>query len=192
MDKGFVLPFIVRPGKDALPCLLRSSDDRRDAHKFGVGATLLVNYSACPVGPYDELLVAAPFAHGAGAKEWLPSLRLPQIYVSTEASLRNGRRNWGIRKELADFNWTTVKGWIYSTTHLKVTDRLTGDLLLDASFLTLNLPFPVHLGLIDWLLPSIVERRIDEEGKKLSDSEWWRTKLGGFGIISHLVHKWAR
>jgi hypothetical protein len=181
VDTGIVLPFLVRPGKSDLSRLLVSSDDRRDAHNYGLGLTLLVNYSACPVGGYDELLVTLPFDNGTGAKEL--TMRIPQIYVSTENSLRNGRRNWGIRKELADFKWTVVKGWLYATTTVKISDRLTGDTLLEASFLTPNLPFPVHIGLLGWLIPSIVERRIDEDGRPSEGSEWWRTRLGGFGIL---------
>ncbi|KEF34273.1 hypothetical protein RDMS_07670 [Deinococcus sp. RL] len=64
------------------------------------GVLMLVRYAASPVGPYDELLWAAPSRTPAG---WRPQVR--SIVVSTRESVVWGRRNWGIPKRLARFAW---------------------------------------------------------------------------------------
>lgn len=68
----------------------------------GPALVALVRYLDSPVGPYDELLFMPLYGvQIAGA--WCTSFT--KIYVSTEASVRNGRRNWGIPKERARFEW---------------------------------------------------------------------------------------
>ncbi|MPY66880.1 hypothetical protein F8S09_09285 [Deinococcus sp. SDU3-2] len=62
---------------------------------------MLVRYVASPVGPYDELLWAELTRTPAG---WRPQVRA--IVVSTRESVVWGRRNWGIPKHLARFDWT--------------------------------------------------------------------------------------
>ncbi|MFB9995321.1 hypothetical protein ACFFLM_25575 [Deinococcus oregonensis] len=66
-----------------------------------LGALMLLRYADSPVGPYDELLWATlPNPSPAG-----PRLQVQRIVVSSEASVRWGRRNWGIPKGLARFEW---------------------------------------------------------------------------------------
>lgn len=57
------------------------------------GLVMLVDYDESPVGAYRELLFLAGFRIS----------RITRIYVSTEESALNGRLNWGIPKEVADF-----------------------------------------------------------------------------------------
>jgi hypothetical protein len=57
------------------------------------GLVMLVDYDDSPIGPYRELLFLAGFRIS----------RITKIYVSTEESADNGRHNWGIPKEVADF-----------------------------------------------------------------------------------------
>lgn len=95
--------------------------------KDGLGMVMIISYSDSNVGPYDELLFAIPCKNPSINNELLPSYRIPVIYVSTEASVRNGRKNWGIRKELANFNWKHTNGILHQITSLVVTDRLTGN-----------------------------------------------------------------
>ncbi|WP_245872755.1 hypothetical protein [Deinococcus planocerae] len=71
-----------------------------------LGALMLVRYASSPVGPYDELLwVEAPVASPAGPR---PQVR--SIVVSTRASVAGGRRNWGIPKRPAGFEWEGEPG----------------------------------------------------------------------------------
>ena len=76
-----------------LPEALRSELDGR------LGLVMLVDYDESPVGPYWELL----FLSGPFQWEGRRSFSISRIYVSTEASAVNGRENWGIPKEVADF-----------------------------------------------------------------------------------------
>lgn len=60
---------------------------------------MLVDYEASDVGPYRELLFIPGFSHYRRCRY----LTITEIYVSTRSSVVNGRRNWGIPKELASF-----------------------------------------------------------------------------------------
>jgi hypothetical protein len=93
----------------------------------GLGMAMIISYKNSNAGPYDELLFATPCQSPRVPGELLPTYRIPVIYVSTEESVRNGRRNWGIRKELANFTWRHTTGFLYRKTALTVTDRLSGN-----------------------------------------------------------------
>lgn len=66
----------------------------------GLGAVMLVNYTASGVGPYREALFIPGQFQIDGRRRYV----ITRIYVSSEASLDSGRANWGIPKELADFS----------------------------------------------------------------------------------------
>jgi hypothetical protein len=70
----------------------------------GFGYVMLVNYKESPVGPYKELL----FIPGKFQKNRLQSIT--RIYVDSESSTQNGRKNWGIPKETLPFTWESKKG----------------------------------------------------------------------------------
>ncbi len=65
----------------------------------GLAAAMLVDYAQSGVGPYRELLfIPGRFALGGRSAH-----SISKIYVSTQASVASGRANWGIPKELAQF-----------------------------------------------------------------------------------------
>lgn len=66
---------------------------------FRRGALAFIRYTESNVGPYDELLWLEPFQKGPAGR----AHRVAPIYVSSEASARSGRSNWGLPKELAEF-----------------------------------------------------------------------------------------
>ena len=67
--------------------------------KNRISVVLFVDYDRTEVGPYRELLVTpASFAHAQGT---YPSIT--RIYVSSYESVVNGRINWGIPKDRAEF-----------------------------------------------------------------------------------------
>lgn len=68
-----------------------------------IGTVMLVDYATSPVGPYQELL----FIPGLFRFGDTTSFSISKIYVSTTDSVWNGRRNWGIPKELADFSFVS-------------------------------------------------------------------------------------
>jgi hypothetical protein len=82
LDNGFVPP------------------DLRDSFVGGIGSVMLVDYHASNVGPYRELLFI-PGQFQIGSKRYYA---ITKIYVSTLISVDNGRANWAIPKELADFD----------------------------------------------------------------------------------------
>jgi hypothetical protein len=66
----------------------------------GPAVLMFVDYSSSPAGPYRELLfMPGRFTLPGGRKAW----SVTRIYVSTWDSVVNGRRNWGIPKDLARF-----------------------------------------------------------------------------------------
>jgi hypothetical protein len=67
--------------------------------KSATSIVMLVDYQKADCGPYSELLVVpASFAYDQGT-----NFSITRIFVSTYESAVNGRRNWGIPKDRADF-----------------------------------------------------------------------------------------
>ncbi|MDC3960441.1 acetoacetate decarboxylase family protein [Polyangium jinanense] len=70
------------------------------------GALMFVDYATSDVGPYRELLfIPCRFRIGGGLF-W----SITKIYVSSWDSVVNGRQNWGIPKDRADFEVTREAG----------------------------------------------------------------------------------
>ena len=63
------------------------------------GAMMFVDYAHSPVGPYRELL----FIPGSVLFGRRRCQTISRIFVSTMESVVNGRRNWGIPKDLCQF-----------------------------------------------------------------------------------------
>jgi hypothetical protein len=69
-----------------------------------VGSVMLVDYYTSNVGAYQELLFIPSMFDFSGKK----AFHISKIYVSTADSVHNGIENWGIPKELADFEIDTI------------------------------------------------------------------------------------
>jgi hypothetical protein len=181
VEDSWVCPFWFNKKKHGH--LLLSDSDKADSCDYGVGIVMIVSYHDCPVGAYDELLIMVPFKNPSISGEVLPCYRIPIIFVSSEASLRNGRRNWGIRKELADFQWVKSTRLCLTSYRLIVSDRFEGGILFDGTFHTFSIPlFPVPVGMLGKMRPLIGEKKIDEDGiENACRREWVLTRIGGFG-----------
>lgn len=70
----------------------------------GFGAVMLVDYEKSDAGPYGEFL----FIPGKFKFNKKRLNNISKIYVSSMASVQNGRANWAIPKELADFKFTKL------------------------------------------------------------------------------------
>jgi len=68
----------------------------------GLGALMIADYTASDAGPYSELLFIPGKVHANGGR-WH---RITKIYVSTMVSVLNGRKNWAIPKEPAQFHFS--------------------------------------------------------------------------------------
>jgi hypothetical protein len=71
----------------------------KDQYVGGLGTVMLVDYTDSPCGPYHELL----FIPGQFQVQNRRLYSITRIYVSTEASVVNGRANWGIPKLVGRF-----------------------------------------------------------------------------------------
>lgn len=75
-------------------------DHLNERGRGDLGVTMFVDYASSDVGPYKELLCAPRrFRFADRRTHW----SISTIFVDSEASVVNGRRNWGIPKELATF-----------------------------------------------------------------------------------------
>lgn len=72
---------------------------------FRRGLLAFIRYTESSVGPYDELLWLTLFRRGPAGRAHFVS----RIYVSSEASARGGRANWGLPKELARFHISPLR-----------------------------------------------------------------------------------
>lgn len=71
----------------------------------GPSLLMVVDYASSPAGPYRELLfMPGRFELPGGGRAW----SVTRIYVSSWKSVVNGRRNWGIPKDLARFERTAA------------------------------------------------------------------------------------
>jgi Acetoacetate decarboxylase (ADC) len=80
------------------------ADFQEDSYRGWLGTVMLVDYQTSNVGPYCELLFI-PGLFRLGGKT---TFSISKIYVSTTESVENGIENWGIPKELADFEIVTA------------------------------------------------------------------------------------
>ena len=95
--EGYILNYWLNPQviEQFMPFGLKKS-------KFGrLVQIMLVRYHSSPVGPYDELLFLDHASNGLNMHS-----HIPKIYVSSQASVDEGRYHWGIPKELAQFEWS--------------------------------------------------------------------------------------
>ena len=134
VENSWIIPFNYKKNQQTFLNLTNSEYNRQDTN--GLGMVMAISYSNSNCGPYDELLFGIPCKNpNFQNEEILPTYRIPVIYVSTEESVRNGRKNWGIRKELANFKWKHTNGFLHQITSLVVTDRLTGSFSFFCSIL---------------------------------------------------------
>jgi hypothetical protein len=69
------------------------------------GILAFIRYTESNVGPYDELLWLRPFQREPAGRVH----HVSPIFVSSEASVYNGRVNWGLPKELAVFRVSSLR-----------------------------------------------------------------------------------
>ena len=109
---------------------------------FGIAPSLLgkmiqvmvVQYHHSPVGPYDELLILDHQLSFKGRRS-----SIPLIYVSTEDSVVCGRENWGIPKQLAQFEWLRNHDRVY----VQVKSP-QGEISIQLPIQSASIPFPVN------------------------------------------------
>lgn len=136
------------------------------------GAVLLVDYETSGVGPYRELLCLPGMLDVGGKKRF----SISKIYVSTEASVDNGRRNWAIPKELGEFTWQVAP----EGTSL-VTVKMGGHPVLQTEFKPFGPKFPLTTA----LLPLRLYQQLDGQALETRPSAtgWGRlAKVSELGV----------
>lgn len=106
---------------------------------MNIGMVMLVNYQSSPIGPYGELLFIPGMFHYKGKYYW----HISKIYVSSLDSVMNGRENWGIPKELAQFEFEQLEMGINSA---KVISN--GELLFNCQFKDRSFGFPLSTAFL--------------------------------------------
>ncbi|KAI0339249.1 hypothetical protein BDW22DRAFT_1336398 [Trametopsis cervina] len=127
--------------------------EQSGAFKGGLFSVMIVRYKSSPIGPYDEIIWSP------GNFEIPPSgkkaLRITRIYVSSLASVYNGRKNWNICKHLAHFNFipsgaTSPNALPYSRVEVSppdAPDRPFFVINLSATFIGSNARIPFNSAL---------------------------------------------
>ncbi|WP_246580844.1 hypothetical protein [Deinococcus aestuarii] len=134
-----------------------------------LGVLMLLRYVSSPVGPYDELLwVEAPVASPAG-----PRPRVRSTLVSTRESVEWGRRNWGIPKRLARFEWEGEPG----RGQVRVTGE-DGQAVAHLAFRTGRRSLPVTTAPIPAALRTLAQPALD------GGSGWLLTTPSATGHVS--------
>lgn len=114
------------------------------------GSVMLVDYEKSDAGPYGELLFIPGKFHFEGKK----FDTISRIYVSTMESVINGRANWGIPKDKADFSFEQI-----SETTEKATISVDGKIAAEFTLKTGKLSFPVSTKLLPFPLVQEYEER---------------------------------
>lgn len=109
----------------------------------GFGSMMLVDYEESNAGPYGELLfIPGKFRFGGKKLD-----TISKIYVSTMESVVNGRANWGIPKEKADFSFEKI-----SDGTEKVSVTVNGKSAAEFTLKSGRLSFPVSTKLLPFPL----------------------------------------
>jgi hypothetical protein len=116
----------------------------------GFGCIMLVDYATSDVGPYGELL----FIPGKFQHEGEKLNTISKIYVSTLDSVVNGRRNWGIPKEQAEFVFDQI-----DEHHEHIVIKTGASPIAEFSIRSGGLSFPVNTRFLPFPL---VQKQEDE------------------------------
>ncbi len=144
--RGFILLYRF-PGEFIRnSCLLPASWLNR--HWSGFGYVILVDYHDSPVGPYRELLLIPGSANFGSYRR----KTITKIYVDSPESMVNGRRNWGIPKELATFHWRHEGKYHYITVN---TSEGSLDVVLQTGFIA----FPITTRILPLRLLQELDQR---------------------------------
>ncbi|MHB8137806.1 MAG: acetoacetate decarboxylase family protein [Smithellaceae bacterium] len=109
----------------------------------GFGCIMLVDYVTSDVGPYSELLfIPGKFNHKGKKLN-----TISKIYVSTIDSVVNGRNNWGIPKEKAEFVFDQI-----DKHHDHIVITMGAGPIAEFSIRSGRLSFPVNTRLLPFPL----------------------------------------
>lgn len=124
--------------------------DRLDNYVPSIGTAMLVNYASSTAGPYGELLfIPGKFKFPEGER-----YSISKIYVSSMQSVINGQDNWGIPKELAEFDFAEQTA---SQQHIRISLPNGGDMIADMKFSNKSWGVPVTTALLPEKLRTVAQ-----------------------------------
>jgi Acetoacetate decarboxylase (ADC) len=133
--KGNGYIFLYRFSKDFVEQNGFLADYQQKAYKGDfVGTVMLVNYVSSEVGPYHELL----FVPGRMGFKNKKLFSISKIYVSSYDSVYNGINNWGIPKELAEFEILKI-----NENEKQIEVKIDGKTFFKVKLKTKNFSFPI-------------------------------------------------
>lgn len=137
---------------------------------------MLVDYSESPVGPYYELLfIPGRYQLANGLKRY----SISRIFVSSQDSVINGRRNWGIPKDLADFDLQyDEKGGVDASI------SIDGQPICGLKFEKYSPNFPVTTALVPKGLRTLVQHW---QGQQFE----YTPAAGGWASLAKLTACWS-
>ena len=147
--------------------------DLRSKLKSIFSMTMFVNYQSSNVGPYKELLYI-PGQFSFTDEE--THLSISKIYVSTWESVLNGKINWGIPKERADFNVEKI-----DHNREKIAVSKNGQLFAEFDFQTYGLTLPISTAMIPQRFRSLAQ---DFGGKLFQYNPTSKGKMS-YGKVLH-------
>ncbi len=142
--EGFIIPFLGNKSllldKGFIP------EEDKDFFVGGVGAIMVVNYESSNVRPYFELLfIPGDFEHirttNTSTQKKIYK-KITKIYVSSLTSVQEGRLNWAIPKEMAEFTWKKE----LNKTMISASTKESG-IFLEAEFTKKFFHFPISTRL---------------------------------------------
>lgn len=135
--------------------------------KPGLSLLMFVDYAQSACGPYRELLfIPGTFAFADGRRH----MTISRILVSTWDSVVNGRKNWGIPKDRADFNVDyNVNG--SGEDHIQLHNDGRNFVALRLKSWPLSLP--VHSGVVPASIRTLAQRFGDQTFLYAPSSHGW-------------------
>ncbi len=171
--RGEGLALLYRFGKRAASLAFdeRDGDPSPAGFRGGIGALILVDYAASPVGPYKELVfipgrctyaisgpaaVASPPGGSSLRIRRVTAHTISRIYVTSQPSLDGGRLNWGIPKGLARIEWNHHG----AESEVTVTTLPDGAFALSVSFRGRGMALPFDFRILPHSLAQASDRRL--------------------------------
>ncbi|RDX48224.1 hypothetical protein OH76DRAFT_1405139 [Lentinus brumalis] len=99
-EPGETLPISYFPSQETQ---LYKTSTAQEAFRGGRGSVTLLRYTDTPIGPFDELAISPGEFTNPFEQE---CHRITRAYASSIAAVVNGRSNWGLPRELAQFTFT--------------------------------------------------------------------------------------
>ncbi len=165
--KGYML--IYRFSKKEIAEDKFLSEKFKSSFRGGFGALMAVDYETSNAGPYGELLfIPGKFQYGKNIKH-----TISKIYVSTMNSVYNGKKNWAIPKEHADFTFTKIDEE-HDQIEFKQHKKTFFSMKIKPGFLK----FPLNTALLPFPL-------VQEFGKK---AYYTKFSGSGYGTIARVKH----